>query len=71
MRYTQYRGLAQATNWVKLRSAAMDLEKRKENSPSFLPSALSSVYAGNPVCIFAQARFLGVVVNYAPSTIAG
>ena len=27
MRYTQYRGLAQVTNWVKLKFAAMNLEK--------------------------------------------
>ena len=30
MRYTQYRGLAQVTNWVKLKFAAMNL-KRMEN----------------------------------------
>ena len=40
MRYTQYRGLAQVTNWVKLKFAAMNLKKLarwlwKENSPSF------------------------------------
>ena len=27
MRYTQYRGLAQVTNWVKLKFAAMNLKK--------------------------------------------
>ena len=27
MRYTQYRGLAQVTNWVKLKFAAMNLNK--------------------------------------------
>ena len=27
MRYTQYRGLAQVSNWVKLKFAAMNLEK--------------------------------------------
>ena len=27
MRYTQHRGLAQATNWVKLKSAALNLKK--------------------------------------------
>ena len=26
MRYTQYRGLAQVTNWVKLKFAAMNLK---------------------------------------------
>jgi len=40
MRYTQYRGLAQVTNWVKLEFAAMNLKKpptwkwkRKNPSP--------------------------------------
>ena len=27
MRYTQYRGLAQVTNWVKLKFAAMNLKR--------------------------------------------
>ncbi|MEI3100255.1 MAG: transposase [Oscillospiraceae bacterium] len=27
MRYTQYRGLAQVSNWVKLKFAAMNLKK--------------------------------------------
>jgi hypothetical protein len=27
MRYTQYRGLIQVTNWVKLKYAAMNLKK--------------------------------------------
>lgn len=27
MRYTQYRGLAQISNWVKLKFAAMNLKK--------------------------------------------
>ena len=27
MRYTRYRGLAQVTNWVKLKFAAMNLKK--------------------------------------------
>ena len=27
MRYTQYRGLVQVTNWVKLKFAAMNLKK--------------------------------------------
>ena len=40
MRYTQLRGLAQVTNWVKLKFAAMNLKKLAtwlwmENSPSF------------------------------------
>ena len=40
MRYTQYRGLAQVTNWVKLKFAAMNLKKLavwkwRELPPSF------------------------------------
>ena len=39
MRYTQYRGLAQVSNWVKLKFAAMNLKKLarwlwRENSAS-------------------------------------
>ena len=39
MRYTQYRGLAQVTNWVKLKFAAMNLKKLatwkwKQKNPS-------------------------------------
>lgn len=40
MRYTQYRGLAQVTNWVKLKFGAMNLKKlatwkwkQKKSSP--------------------------------------
>lgn len=40
MRYTQYRGLAQVTNWVKLKFATMNLKKLatwkwKRKNPSF------------------------------------
>ena len=54
MRYTQHRGLAQATNWVKLKSAALNLKKLsrwlwKENA-FFSASALASIFARNPVC---------------------
>ena len=36
MRYTPYRGLAQVSNWVRLKFAAMNLNKRKwrDNHPS-------------------------------------
>ena len=39
MRYTQYRGLAQVTNWVKLKFAAMNLKKLPHGSgkPSIHP----------------------------------
>ena len=42
MRYTQYRGLAQVTNWVKLKFVAMNLKKtanwlwREKLFPSFV-----------------------------------
>ena len=53
MRYTQYRGLTQVANWVKLKFAAMNLKKLarwlwKENSPSFLSRLFLLLYAGNP-----------------------
>ena len=43
MRYTQYRGLAQVTNWVKLKFAAMNLKKLANcyGGRSFFPSFLS------------------------------
>lgn len=41
MRYTQYRGLAQVTNWVKLKFATMNLKKtghlEMETEKSFFP----------------------------------
>ena len=57
MRYTQYRGLTQVTNWVKLKFAAMNLKKLarwlwKENSPSFLSRLFLLLYAGNPVYLY-------------------
>ena len=57
MRYTQYRGLTQVTNWVKLKFAAMNLKKLarwlwKENSPSFLSRLFLLHYAGNPACSY-------------------
>ena len=53
MRYTQYRGLTQVTNWVKLKFAAMNLKKlarwKWKDSAHFLFSLLSSrIYAENP-----------------------
>ena len=57
MRYTQYRGLAQVTNWVKLKFAAMNLKKLakwlgRKNSPSFLSLLLHLFYAENPAYTF-------------------
>lgn len=55
MRYTQYRGLAQVTNWVKLKFSAMNLKKLakwkwRELLSCFLLCCLRSKYAKNPVC---------------------
>ena len=54
MRYTQYRGLAQVTNWVKLKFAAMNLKKLAEwnwkNSFSSLRQLLfSTIMMKKPV----------------------
>lgn len=54
MRYTQYRGLAQVTKWVKLKFAAMNLKKmarwKWNDSAHFLFSILfSRICAENPV----------------------
>ena len=50
MRYTQYRGLAQVTNWVMLKFAAMNLKKlatwkwkRKNPSPGKKRREISSI----------------------------
>ena len=55
MRYTQYRGLAQVTNWVKLKFAAMNLKKlatwkRRDLLPSFRFAIFSLIYVRDPVC---------------------
>ena len=57
MRYTQYRGLAQVTNWVKLKFVAMNLKKPanwlwRKLFPSFLSLLLHLFYAGNPAYTF-------------------
>ena len=54
MRYTQYRGLAQVTKWVKLKFAAMNLKKlarwKWNDSAHFLFSLLfSTLHAETPV----------------------
>ena len=53
MRYTQYRGLAQVSNWVKLKFAAMNLKKFacwlwKEKLAPFAVILLWPLYARNP-----------------------
>ena len=58
MRYTQYRGLAQVSNWVKLKFAVMNLKKLArwlwmENSPSFLPLLFHLIFARNQVYLYA------------------
>ena len=55
MRYTQYRGLAQVTNWVKLKFAAMNLKKLatwlcKEKHPSLRQLLLALIYTQKPIC---------------------
>ena len=55
MRYTQYRGLAQVTNWVKLKFAAMNLKKLakwkwKERISILLCALFHPRYVQNPAC---------------------
>ena len=55
MRYTQYRGLAQVTNWVKLKFAAMNLKKLatwkwRDLLPPFRFAVFSLIYVRDPVC---------------------
>ena len=55
MRYTQYRGLAQVMNWVKLKFAAMNLKKLatwkwRELLSSFRFAVFSLIYVRDPVC---------------------
>ena len=57
MRYTQYRGLAQVTNWVKLKFVVMNLKKPanwlwRKLFPSFLSLLLHLFYARNPAYTF-------------------
>ena len=54
MRYTQYRGLAQVTKWVKLKFAAMNLKKLaswkwKESFLCWFSRLFSPIYLENPV----------------------
>ena len=56
MRYTQYRGLAQVTNWVKLKFAALNLKKLArwlwlENTHSFPSLLLYLLFSRNPVYV--------------------
>ena len=55
MRYTQYRGLAQVTNWVKLKFAAMNLKKLatwkwRNLLSSFRFAVFSLIYVRDPIC---------------------
>ena len=55
MRYTQFRGLTQVTNWVKPKFISMNLKKLArwlwtENSPSILSLLFHLFFARNPVC---------------------
>ncbi|MBE6961634.1 MAG: hypothetical protein E7445_04180 [Ruminococcaceae bacterium] len=54
MRYTQYRGLAQVTNWVKIEFAAMNLKrlakwKWKNTHSSLCERIFSTIMMRNPV----------------------
>ena len=55
MRYTQYRGLAQVTNWVKIKFAAMNLKKLatwkwRDLLSLFRFAVFSLIYVRDPVC---------------------
>ena len=55
MRYTQYRGLAQVTNWVKLKFVAMNLKKLatwkwRDLLSSFRLAEIPLIYVLDPVC---------------------
>ena len=55
MSYTQYRGLAQVTNWVKLKFVAMNLKKLatwkwRDLLSSFRFAVFSLIYVRDPVC---------------------
>ena len=55
MRYTQYRGLAQVTNWVKLKFVAMNLKKLatwkwRNLLSSFRFAVFSLIYVRDPIC---------------------
>jgi len=57
MRYTQYRGLAQVSNWVKLKYAAMNLKKLalwrfKSSLASLVSSVYTFFYVQNPAFTF-------------------
>ena len=62
MRYTPFRGLAQVTNWVRLKFAAMNLKKLARWLPKFprtfaLFIAFFSLIAQNPVLANAKTGF--------------
>ena len=62
MRYTQYRGLAQVTNWVKLKFAAMNLKKLAKwkwmnSQSSLLVRIFPSIWMNYPVAVYAATGF--------------
>ncbi|MEA4942572.1 MAG: hypothetical protein VB094_08575, partial [Oscillibacter sp.] len=62
MRYTQYRGLAQVTNWVKLKFATMNLKKLarwkwNHRASSRIFAVFLSVYDQNPAAACCAAGF--------------
>ena len=61
MRYTQYRGLAQITNWVKLKFVAMNLKKLakwlwKERFISLFIFLFWPLYDRNPAYVSSMSR---------------
>ena len=62
MRYTQYRGLAQVTNWVKLKFAAMNLKKLakwkwKNSHPRLLALIVSTIMIKSRLQLDVQPAF--------------
>ena len=55
MRYTQYRGLAQVTNWVKLKFAAMNLKKWP--SGNGMTAIRCRMAEGGPDCVKIRQTF--------------
>lgn len=56
MHYTQYRGLAQVANWVKLKFAAMNLKKLaqwrwKDLRSSLCFAVFPFIYARKPISV--------------------
>jgi len=71
MRYTQYRSLAQATKWVRLKFVAMNLKKLanlkwKARFSPFFPFLLLNIYSRNPAAAFCATGFLDRLSQRSP-----